>query len=144
MPEDFTHGHFRPVLPDPKGPTEGVDRVVLAAGKVVHELDAMREKLGDTRTAILRVEQYYPLPAADLAKAIEAYPGAELVWVQDEPRNQGAWPFMALNLPGALADLGVSRPLRVVSRKTSASPATGSSKKHAAEQEALLQAAFAR
>ncbi|MFV0462761.1 MAG: multifunctional oxoglutarate decarboxylase/oxoglutarate dehydrogenase thiamine pyrophosphate-binding subunit/dihydrolipoyllysine-residue succinyltransferase subunit [Nostocoides sp.] len=143
-PEEFTTGHFRPVLPDPQGPSANVDRVVLAAGKVVHELTAMREKLGDTSTAILRIEQYYPLPAADLAKALEAYPGAELVWVQDEPRNQGAWPFMALNLPSALADLGVERPLRVLARKTSASPATGSSKKHAAEQEALLQSAFAR
>lgn len=143
MPEEFTSGTFRPVLPDTKQ-VQDVDRVVLAAGKVVWDLEAERARLGDERTAILRVEQYYPLPAQEIADAIEAYPGAELVWVQDEPQNQGAWPFMALNLPGALADLGVHRSLRVISRKASASPSTGSSKKHALEQAELVAAAFAR
>ena len=61
-----------------------------------------------------------------------------MVWVQDEPRNQGAWPFMALNLPQALADLGETRLLQVVSRKASASPATGSSKRHAEQQAELI------
>ncbi len=143
MPEEFTQGTFRPVLPDTK-PVQDVDRVVLAAGKVVWDLEAERARVGDERTAILRIEQYYPLPAKEIAAAIEGYPGAELVWVQDEPQNQGAWPFMALNLPGALAELGASRPLRVISRKASASPSTGSSKKHAAEQADLVAAAFAR
>ena len=145
MPEDFTTGTFRPVLPDREGATSGtVDRVLLAAGKAVHELEAERTKRGDTRTAILRLEQYYPLPAQELATELEKYPEAELVVVQDEPQNQGAWPFLALNLPTALADLGVQRPLRVLSRKASASPATGSTKKHQAEQAELVAAAFAR
>lgn len=143
MPEEFTSGTFRPVLPDTKQ-VQDADRVILAAGKVVWDLEAERARLGDERTVILRVEQYYPLPAHEIAEAIEAHPGAELVWVQDEPQNQGAWPFMALNLPGALAGLGVHRPLRVVSRKASASPSTGSSKKHAQEQADLVAAAFAR
>jgi len=145
MPEDFTTGSFRPVLPDREGATSGtVDRVLLAAGKAVHELEAERTKRGDTRTAILRLEQYYPLPAQELATELEKYPEAELVVVQDEPQNQGAWPFLALNLPTALADLGVQRPLRVLSRKASASPATGSTKKHQAEQAELVAAAFTR
>ncbi|GGB72093.1 alpha-ketoglutarate decarboxylase [Knoellia flava TL1] len=145
MPEDFTTGGFRPVLPDREGATSGnVDRVLLAAGKAVHELEAERTKRGDTRTAILRLEQYYPLPAQELATELEKYPEAELVVVQDEPQNQGAWPFLALNLPTALADLGVQRPLRVLSRKASASPATGSTKKHQAEQAELVAAAFTR
>ena len=72
------------------------------------------------------------------------YPGAEVVWVQDEPANQGAWPFMALNLPQALADHAEGRSLRVVARPASASPATGSSKKHAAQQAALVAQAFDR
>ncbi len=142
-PDDLTSGGFRPIMPDTAA-LERVDRVLLAAGKVVHDLEAEREKRGDTGTAIVRVEQYYPLPADDLASALDAYPGAELVWVQDEPRNQGAWPFMALNLPAALAARGIDRPLRVVARKSSASPATGSSKKHATEQADLIAAAFER
>jgi len=143
-PEDFTTGTFRPVLPDRVKPTGQVDRVLLAAGKVVWDLEAERVKRGDDGTAIVRIEQYYPLPASDLAAAIAEYPGAELVWVQDEPQNQGAWPFIALNLPQALADQGDTRVLRVVCRKASASPATGSSKKHAVEQADLVARAFDR
>ena len=144
-PEDFTRGGFRPVLPDtPGATTEGVTRVLIAAGKVVHDLVAEREKRGDTQTALLRLEQYYPLPAADLASELAKYPGAELVVVQDEPANQGGWPFLALNLPAGLAAFGENRPLRVVSRKAAASPSTGSTKKHAVEQADLLTRAFDR
>ena len=64
--------------------------------------------------------------------------------VQDEPKNQGAWPFMALNLPELLAQHGETRPLRVAARRASASPATGSHKKHEIEQAALLAEAFDR
>ncbi len=144
-PEDFTTGTFRPVLPDRiELDKSAVDRVLLASGKVVYELEAERDKRGDTRTAILRLEQLYPLADAEIAEALGAYPNAELVLVQDEPKNQGAYPFLALNLPEALAERGYERPLRVVCRPASASPASGSSKKHAAEQETLLSAAFDR
>ncbi|MGZ8750825.1 MAG: multifunctional oxoglutarate decarboxylase/oxoglutarate dehydrogenase thiamine pyrophosphate-binding subunit/dihydrolipoyllysine-residue succinyltransferase subunit, partial [Pseudonocardia sp.] len=145
MPQDFTTGRFEPVLPDRGAPpTEGVTRVLLCAGKVAWELEAERTKRSDQTTAILRVEQLAPLPAYDIAAALRVYPSAEVVWVQDEPRNQGAWPFMALNLPEALAEHGESRQLLVVSRPASASPATGSHKKHEAEQAALMAAAFDR
>ncbi|MFN8012995.1 MAG: multifunctional oxoglutarate decarboxylase/oxoglutarate dehydrogenase thiamine pyrophosphate-binding subunit/dihydrolipoyllysine-residue succinyltransferase subunit [Dermatophilaceae bacterium] len=144
-PSDFTVGGFRPVLPDRKDATSGeVTRVLIAAGKVVYDLEAEREKRGDQQTAILRLEQYYPLPAADLAAELAKYPGAEVVVVQDEPQNQGGWPFLALNLPGELAALGETRPLHVVARKAAASPSTGSSKKHAVEQAALMARAFDR
>ena len=66
------------------------------------------------------------------------------MWVQDEPANQGAWPFMAMNLPAALAALGETRPLSVTSRRASASPATGSSKEHAVQQAQLIAKAFDR
>ena len=144
-PADFTVGGFRPVLPDRKDATSGeVTRVLIAAGKVVYDLEAEREKRGDQQTAILRLEQYYPLPAADLAAELAKYPGAEVVVVQDEPQNQGGWPFLALNLPGELAALGETRPLHVVARKAAASPSTGSSKKHAVEQAAVMARAFDR
>ncbi|MFN8028994.1 MAG: multifunctional oxoglutarate decarboxylase/oxoglutarate dehydrogenase thiamine pyrophosphate-binding subunit/dihydrolipoyllysine-residue succinyltransferase subunit [Dermatophilaceae bacterium] len=145
MPEDFTTGGFRPVLPDTTQ-LDGhqVDRVLLASGKVVYELEAEREKRGDQRTAILRLEQIYPLPADEIAAALAQYPNAELVLVQDEPKNQGCYPFLGLNLPPELAERGYTKPLRVASRPASASPATGSSKKHAAEEAILLAAAFDR
>ncbi len=145
MPEDFTTGTFRPVLPDSATlPKHDVDRVLLASGKVVYELEAEREKRGDQRTAILRLEQLYPLAGDEIARQMADYPNAELVLVQDEPMNQGAYPFLALNLPQQLAAHGYSKPLRAVSRPASASTATGSSKKHAVEEAAILAAAFQR
>ncbi|MGL5865300.1 MAG: multifunctional oxoglutarate decarboxylase/oxoglutarate dehydrogenase thiamine pyrophosphate-binding subunit/dihydrolipoyllysine-residue succinyltransferase subunit [Dermatophilaceae bacterium] len=144
-PEDFTTGTFRPVLPDRSiGAGGDVTRVLIAAGKVVHDLEAARAERGDVATAVLRLEQYYPLPARELAEALAAYPGAEVVVVQDEPQNMGAWPFLALSLPDALAAHGENRPLRVVSRPASASPASGSTRKHKAEQATLMARAFDR
>lgn len=143
--EDFTTGTFRPVLPDPAQlDSNAVTRVLLASGKVVYDLEAAREKAGDQATAVVRVEQLAPLPAHDIAHELRKYPNADVFWVQDEPRNQGAWPFMALNLPQALVQFGETRMLQVVSRRPSASPATGSSKKHQSEQHELVEAAFRR
>jgi len=143
--EDFTSGTFQPVLPDPTAPRpESVTRVLLASGKVIYDLEAERKRREDSTTAILRVEQLAPLPAEEIARALSAYPGAEVMWVQDEPANQGSWPFMALNLPAALAALGETRALQVAARAASASPATGSSKKHAAQQAQLIARAFDR
>ncbi len=144
-PEDFTEGTFRPVLPDHTRPDpEKVDRVVLASSRVLYDLEAERDKREDGRTAIVRVEQFYPIPGRQIAEALSHYPDAEVLWVQDEPLNQGAWPFMALNLPQALASYGEERPLRVVSRPAAASPATGSSRKHKAELADILSATFDR
>jgi multifunctional 2-oxoglutarate metabolism enzyme len=144
-PGDFTGGTFRPVLPDREGATSGaVTRVLLAAGKVAWDLESERERRGDPTTALLRLEQYYPMPARELAEALRHYPDAEIVVVQDEPRNMGGWPFLALNLPEALAGHGETRPLRVVSRPASASPASGSTRKHSAEQADLIARAFDR
>jgi 2-oxoglutarate dehydrogenase E1 component len=139
--DEFTSGTFRTVIHDPERPRSAdVDRVLLCAGKVYYDLAAERAKRKDTRTAIVRLEQLYPLDSAALLEAIEPYGRAQLVWVQDEPANQGAWPFIALNLPEHLG----GRPLLRVSRAASASPATGSSKKHAAEQATLIKQAFDR
>lgn len=144
-PEDFTTGTFEPVLPDSAQlDNEAVERVLLASSKLVWDLEDERRKREDSTTAILRVEQLYPLPGAQIAALTKQYPNAELLWVQNEPKNQGAWPFMALNLPEDLAHHGEERPLRVVSRPASASPSTGSAKVHAVEQEALHEEAFGR
>ncbi|HEX7538357.1 MAG TPA: multifunctional oxoglutarate decarboxylase/oxoglutarate dehydrogenase thiamine pyrophosphate-binding subunit/dihydrolipoyllysine-residue succinyltransferase subunit [Dermatophilaceae bacterium] len=141
--EDFTSGTFEKVLPDPaRLDAKAVTRVLLASGKVIYDLEAERAKRADQATAILRVEQLAPVPADEIAAAIKAYPGADIMWVQDEPANQGAWPYMAMNLPQELANRGETRPLQVASRAPSASPATGSSKKHALQQAELIAKAF--
>jgi 2-oxoglutarate dehydrogenase E1 component len=143
--EDFTVGRFQKVLPDPAGLSpQAVTRVLLASGKVIYDLEAERAKRGDTATAIVRVEQLAPLAGSEIAAAIKTYPGAEIMWAQDEPANQGAWPYIALNLPEALVSLGETRRLQVASRPASASPATGSSKKHALQQAQLIAKAFDR
>src|SRR3954464_3307015 len=108
--EAFTEGGFQPVLADHDGATQEVTRVLFASGKVVHELDAERTKRGDTSTAVIRVEQLYPIPEQEIIDAAARYPGAELVWVQDEPRNQGAWPLMAQWLHEDLSQTGETRP----------------------------------
>ncbi|WP_256829374.1 multifunctional oxoglutarate decarboxylase/oxoglutarate dehydrogenase thiamine pyrophosphate-binding subunit/dihydrolipoyllysine-residue succinyltransferase subunit [Ornithinimicrobium faecis] len=144
-PEDFTTGTFAPVLPDRvELDADKVDRVLLVSSKLTYELEDERAKREDDRTAIIRVEQLYPVPGREVAEQVKKFPNAELCWVQNEPKNQGAWPFMALNLPESMAQYAEERPLRVISRPASASPATGSGKVHAVEQEALLKEAFDR
>jgi 2-oxoglutarate dehydrogenase E1 component len=116
--------------------------VVLTAGKVFYDLLAARRKSGDTSTALVRVEQLYPVPGPEVAAALAAYPGAsDIVWAQEEPANQGAWSHIALSLRDHLP---TDATLRRVSRKAAASPAAGSSKVHEAEQAALIEGVFAR
>ncbi|SDH20221.1 2-oxoglutarate dehydrogenase E1 component [Leifsonia sp. 98AMF] len=136
--EDFTNGRFEPVIDDARISDKGsVKRVLLMAGKLYYDLLNELEKNPNPEIALVRVEQYYPLPAAELKAVVDSYPNAELVWVQDEPENQGAWPFMILET----SKLG-PRPLGVVSRPPSASPAAGSAKRHAQEQQVLIQRAL--
>ncbi|TKV29747.1 multifunctional oxoglutarate decarboxylase/oxoglutarate dehydrogenase thiamine pyrophosphate-binding subunit/dihydrolipoyllysine-residue succinyltransferase subunit [Arthrobacter sp. NamB2] len=139
--EDFTQGTFQPVIPDTTLGTAGsdVERVILVSGRLYYDLLSSRQKLDDGRTAIVRVEQLYPLPLEEIRAALAQYPNAEIVWAQDEPANQGPWPFIGLNLPQEL-----DRPMRLASRPASASTATGSAKSHAVEQELLIKRAFGR
>jgi 2-oxoglutarate decarboxylase len=142
--EDFTSGTFRPVIPETVGALDpaGVRRVLLCSGKVYYDLLAERAKRagsGGEQVAILRVERLAPVPGPEITEAVSAYGEAQLVWVQEEPANQGGWPFMALNLP---AHLG-GRALSCVARPASASPAAGSHKTHDREQQALVEQAFA-
>jgi multifunctional 2-oxoglutarate metabolism enzyme len=139
--EDFTSGTFRTVVPETEPLNAAdVDRVLICSGKVYYDLLAERARRRDARTAIVRLEQLHPLHTAAVVEAVSAFPQAQLVWVQDEPANQGAWPFIALNLPEHLG----GRPLLRVSRPASASPAAGSSKKHGAEQATLVRQSFDR
>jgi len=137
--DELTTVAFQPVIGDTEASAGGVRRVLLCSGKLYWELAAARERLGGSDIAIVRVERLYPLPAAELAEVLAEFPAdAELCWVQDEPANQGPWPFMALNLPAALG----GRPLRAITRAASSSPAVGSAKLHEREQIALIETAF--
>ena len=145
--EDFTSGTFQPVIGETddavlaSAQKQGVDRVLLCSGRVYYDLLAHRTKTGDTRTAIVRLEQLYPLESSAIAEALAPFSGAELVWVQDEPANQGMWPYLALNLPTDLTG-GVLPTL--VSRPEAAAPAVGTAGVHRAQQEEILRQAFAR
>ncbi|MGO2037058.1 MAG: multifunctional oxoglutarate decarboxylase/oxoglutarate dehydrogenase thiamine pyrophosphate-binding subunit/dihydrolipoyllysine-residue succinyltransferase subunit [Brevibacterium sp.] len=140
-PEEFTSGTFEPVIDDSTVDAEQVDRVVLVSGKLYWDLKAQREKSEDTKTALVRVEQLYPLDAEAITAILDRYPAsAELIWAQEEPENQGAWPFMALNLPEILGD----RELTVVARAASAATATGLKHLHELQQQEVVDRAFRR
>jgi multifunctional 2-oxoglutarate metabolism enzyme len=136
---DFTTGSFQPVLADPAaGDPAGTRRVLLCSGKMYYDLAEKRRAAQRSDVAVIRVERLYPLPAPEIATALAAYPGAsELVWVQEEPVNMGAWPYLAMHLPGALG-----RGLGVIALPESSAPAQGSAKSHAAEHAALVEAAL--
>ncbi|MGW2814848.1 multifunctional oxoglutarate decarboxylase/oxoglutarate dehydrogenase thiamine pyrophosphate-binding subunit/dihydrolipoyllysine-residue succinyltransferase subunit [Streptomyces sp. NPDC001415] len=146
--EEFTSGGFRPVIGDEHVDANAVRKVVFCAGKVYYDLAAEREKRGATDTAIIRIERLYPLPGAELQAEIAKFPNAEkYLWAQEEPANQGAWPFIALNLIDHLdlavgADVPHGERLRRISRPHGSSPAVGSKKRHEQEQEQLVNEVF--
>lgn len=141
--EDFTEGKFTSVIDDPDQPDpSGVRRIVLCTGKLYYELAAEKAKQGLTDTAVVRLEQLYPLPHRKLGRLLEQYPNAgDIRWVQEEPKNQGAWPFLGLALPELFPErlAGIKR----VSRRQMAAPATGLAKVHEVEQTEVVQGAFA-
>ncbi len=141
MPAELTgESAFRPVLGDTDVTASSVERVLLCSGKIAWELRAEREKRADDRTAIVTVEQLYPLPATEITAELGKYPSAgEVRWVQDEPENMGPWPFMALNLRPHVD----GRTFSVVSRPASTSPAVGSVSQHKVEHRRLMDQAFA-
>jgi 2-oxoglutarate decarboxylase len=133
----LTTGAFSPVLDDPNPPAMK-RRVILCSGKIAHEIVAER----DARKApavVVRVEELYPFPAAELSAVLANYPpNADLLWLQEEPENMGPWNF----LRGEILDR-LRRPVTVAARARSASPATGSASVHDVEQRQLLDRALA-
>ncbi|WP_454261460.1 multifunctional oxoglutarate decarboxylase/oxoglutarate dehydrogenase thiamine pyrophosphate-binding subunit/dihydrolipoyllysine-residue succinyltransferase subunit [Pseudoxanthomonas mexicana] len=137
--EAFTTGRFEPVLDDDRSiDKSAVTRVLLHAGKIHWDLKAELDKKPNPQIALVRLEQLYPAPIDELNAVIDSYPNAELVWVQDEPENQGAWPFIALEVVKHLH----GRTIRRVSRAAAASTATGSPKVHAREQAEIIEKAL--
>ncbi len=140
--ESFTSGRFKSVLDDPTEPDpQQVRRLVLCTGKLYYELAAEQAKRGATDTAVVRLEQLYPLPKKKIDQLLEKYPNAtDIRWVQEEPKNQGAWPFLGLVLPEKFPErmAGIKR----VSRRQMAAPASGLNKVHEVEQAEIVQGAF--
>ncbi|MGP5597627.1 multifunctional oxoglutarate decarboxylase/oxoglutarate dehydrogenase thiamine pyrophosphate-binding subunit/dihydrolipoyllysine-residue succinyltransferase subunit [Glutamicibacter arilaitensis] len=138
--EDFTSGSFREVIGDASiTDTNAVDKVLLCSGRVYYDLLAARTKANDTKTALVRVEQLYPAPAEQIAAELAKYPNASVSWVQDEPANQGPWPFFGLYVAPSL-----DQKITLVSRPASAATSAGNAKRHEAENAVLIQQAFAR
>ncbi len=139
-PEELTRGTFQEVLDDPafaaagRAGKKGVSRIVLCTGKVYYDLAARRAELARNDLAILRVEQMYPLHTQLLHQIIATYPkDAERVWVQEEPKNMGAYAFMYLNFAETFG-----WELPYIGRPPSATPATGSPTKHAEQLDEFL------
>src|SRR5262249_45537377 len=106
-------------------PNEEIKRIVLCSGKVYYDLFDEREKRGEDRVQILRVEQLYPFPGLALTDELTRFPNADIIWCQEEPKNQGAWSSVAPSIESVLEQLGRKTRLRYAGRKASASPAAG-------------------
>jgi len=139
-PEEFTEGGFRPIIADDTVDPDAIEKVLLCSGRITWDLFAERKKQegDDPRTAIVRFEQLYPRPVAELKAELSQYPNLrEVRWVQDEPANMGPWPHMALHLTSEL-----EVPFFRVSRPESAAPSVGSGAVHQEEAKTLLKQAF--
>lgn len=138
--EEFERARFQPLVPDRE--VTDAHSILIASGKVGHELRAERRRRKDTTTAIFFLDQLYPLPKAEILAAIDQHPNArEIVWVQEEPANMGALFYVLPRLERIAKTKNIR--LRSVKRSASASPATGSAKAHELEQKTLLTLAFA-
>lgn len=147
MPDDFINGRWQPAIDDPTitDPT-AVKRVLLCSGKIRWELVAERARRGlDGQVAIVSLERLYPLPTKEVADALARYTNAtDVRWVQDEPLNQGPYPFMALHLPEAIAAAmpGYELKMTVAARPAASAPSVGLLKVHQLQEKELLERAF--
>ncbi|GFE61499.1 2-oxoglutarate dehydrogenase E1 component [Geobacter sp. AOG2] len=134
--DDLTYGHFREVIMNSTD-TNGVTRVLLCSGKIYYELTEECERQGRSNTAIIRIEQVYPLRRDLLEEIVGAFPaGVRFTWVQEEPENMGAWPYLRRHLTELMESI------RYVGRPEDSCPAVGSHRIHADEQSAIIRAAF--
>ncbi len=143
--DDLANGQFQPVIGEiDKVDAKKVTRVVLCSGKVYYDLLAARREKKITNIAIVRVEQLYPFPKDHLEKELAKYPKAtEVVWCQEEPRNQGAWYWIA-SRHHLDTQLGSKQKMLLVSRPASSSPAVGYLAKHNEQQKALVESALGK
>jgi 2-oxoglutarate dehydrogenase E1 component len=133
--EELEHGHFKKVIDDPIAHPEQIENIVFTSGRLYYDLEKFQVENGITNTAVVRLEQIYPIPHKQINQILNKYnKSKKLVWAQDEPENMGAWPFINRKL----TNLG----FKLVSRKESASPAVGLMEKHRKELDYILNSAF--
>ena len=132
--DDLSNGGFRRILSDRSADPTAIRQVLVCSGKLYYDLKAAREAEGREAIAIVRLEQLYPLARPALLEALAPFRNAEVVWVQEEPRNMGAWRYLKMRFPDEFE--------RAVTRPESASPATGSPGSHKHEQRQLIKAAL--
>jgi 2-oxoglutarate dehydrogenase E1 component len=133
--EEFEKGSFREVIDDPLAQSGLVDTVVFTSGRLYYDLEKYQVENGMSNIAVVRMEQLYPIPAEQISQVLKKYKNSKrLVWVQDEPENMGAWPFINRKL----GHLG----FEVVSRKESASPAVGLMEKHKKGLDEIMSSVF--
>jgi 2-oxoglutarate dehydrogenase E1 component len=139
-PDELENGRFETVIEDGEiGDRDGVQRLLLCSGKVYYDLTFGRRERSRDDVAIIRVEQLYPFPSAELRGILDQYPAnADVWWVQEEPENMGAWSFVAPRLAAVIGN----RPLAYVGRESAASPAVGNYKIHETEQRELVDRAL--
>ncbi len=132
--DELASGGFRRVISDPVADPSAVKRVIACSGKIYYELAEASRASGRDDVAMIRIEQLYPLSPDALRSHLKAYPQADLVWVQEEPRNMGAWRHLQMRLGGIFSD--------AICRPESASPATGSPGSHRHEQQQIVERAL--
>lgn len=142
--DDLAKGTFQEVIPDTiLKDAKKVETLAFCSGKVYYELLEEREKQKNERTALVRLEQIYPTPKAQIVAAMKAYPNLKnVVWVQEEPKNMGAWQHIYFRLKDLIEKEGLKLKLEYVGRNERSSPATGSIYRHRAEQAELIQNCF--
>jgi 2-oxoglutarate dehydrogenase E1 component len=147
--DDLANGSFEEVIDDltagPPTSAPDIKKVLISTGKVYYDLLAKRTELNRNDVALIRLEQIHPFPAWKLSQVLSRYPNAELTWVQEEPRNMGAWSFVHGMWSGGLSDFASlvgGRGIKYVGRVIGASPAVGSMKLHEIELKAFVEKAF--
>jgi 2-oxoglutarate dehydrogenase E1 component len=140
---ELAEGRWQAVIADGEADQhkEQITRLILCSGKVYVDLAGHEQREAHPEIALVRVEQLYPFPADKVAKIVEGYPNlAEVIWLQEEPKNMGAWEYLQ---PRLLELIGGRYPLRYVGRPRRSSPAEGSSAWHMINQAAIIEQAFA-
>jgi 2-oxoglutarate dehydrogenase E1 component len=132
--EEFTTGKFHEVIPDTYAKADKVKKVLLCSGKFYWELFQEQQEKKREDIAIIRIEQIHPFPTEQVEATLAQYKNAKLFWVQEEPENMGSWAYLLRSFR--------SKAYEIISRRTSASPATGYAKKHAEEQANIIKRAF--
>jgi 2-oxoglutarate dehydrogenase E1 component len=132
--EDFTNNKFQEVIGDKYAKPDKVKKILMCSGKFYWELFNEQQEKKREDIAIIRLEQLHPFPTEQVEAALSQYKNAKLFWVQEEPENMGSWGYLLRSFR--------NRPYEIISRRSSASPATGYAKKHAEEQANIIKRAF--